>query len=367
MPAKKRISSKPISQGFSTVKKASITANIQYTRGKELVEEDPFKLIPDPENPRPGEIIDDEWLKKNLKVGENESLCHSVSKDWFIPKFSDLKGDLGGAKEEDYEFLSNLAQSIRREGLIEPIEIYLTDNNQDPSYFQGKEVDHGYVILEGHQRRLAAMMAGLDRITCIKITDDALIAKIRLKNRKLRRQLSENNLRKNITAGQHYQIVRKLFDEQKGSEDIPAEELKNILGLNIKSAETLKRIVTAPAGRYPKELFDKLINGSISMRLLRDLSSKSSDEIVSALNSSTSSPPPIKETKVEKVKRGTSGGRVKKSATFKIQSSQDSLMLSKYLQKVIPELQVDQAEPSAFKQVEYMLKQLLERAKKETS
>jgi ParB-like chromosome segregation protein Spo0J len=80
--------------------------------------------------------------------------------------------------------------------LIEPIEIFLADRQNDPDYFTNSDLDYGYVILEGHQRRLAAMIAGVPTVTCIEITDESMLVKLKVKHRKLRRQLSENNLRK---------------------------------------------------------------------------------------------------------------------------------------------------------------------------
>ena len=75
-----------------TITRAGITANLKFTRGKQLVEHDPFTLIPDPQNPRPGELIDDIWLKENLKIGTEHSLCklNSDSGEYLIPKYSEI-------------------------------------------------------------------------------------------------------------------------------------------------------------------------------------------------------------------------------------------------------------------------------------
>ena len=196
-----------------TVTRAGITANLKYTRGKQLIEQDPFTLIPDPYNPRPGEIIDGNWLIKNLFVGTKESLCKISDEtgEYFIPEFFQLNIEQNDDLEESYTFLRQLALSIRAEGLIEPIEIFLADRQNDPDYFENLNIDYGYVILEGHQRRLAAMMSGVQTVTCIEITDESMLIKLKVKHRKLRRQLSENNLRKGLTVSQNFQIFQELI------------------------------------------------------------------------------------------------------------------------------------------------------------
>ena len=362
MTGRKRMSSKSLNSraDVSTAQRASLTASLEYTRGKELVEHDPWKLIPDPNNPRPGEIINEEWLHRVLKLGGPESLCFASEGGWVIPKFESLSGDLGGAKKDDYEFLVQLSESIRHDGLIEPIEIFLADKQHEPEYFNNIDEEHGYVVLEGHQRRLAAMLGGIKRVTCIKITDDGLLARLKVKHRKLRRQLSENNLRKEVTAGQHYQIVKQLFATLDEGEGLSAHQLSQISGLNIKSAETLKKIVCANEGRYPSILYKKLVDDALSMRKLRDLASKSFSEINDYFS-------PTSMTKAKEVKakvRGLKGGRLKRSASFKLSNEEDTISVTSYLTKIIPGLEIDEKEQSPFKQLENLLTQLVEKSKK---
>jgi len=361
MTTRKRMSSKSLNSksDVSTVQNASLTASLEYTRGKELVEHDPWLLIPDPNNPRPGEIIDDGWLHRVLKLGKPDSLCFASEGGWVVPKFDSLSGDLGGAKKEDYEFLVQLSESIRHDGLIEPIEIFLADKKYEPEYFHNIDLEHGYVVLEGHQRRLAAMLGGINRVTCIKITDEGLLARLKVKHRKLRRQLSENNLRKEVSAGQHYQIVKQLFSTLMDGEDLSASELSQISGLNIKSAETLKKVVCAKEGRYPSVLYKNLLDDALSMRKLRDLSSKSFDEINDYFSPVLT---PVK-TKAKVKVRGMKGGRVKRSVSFKLSNEDDTVAVNSYLAKVVPELEIDEDESSPFKQLESLLKQLVEKAK----
>ncbi|HGF0779159.1 TPA: chromosome partitioning protein ParB, partial [Legionella pneumophila] len=105
-----------------TVTRAGITANLKFTRGKQLVEHDPALLIPDPYNPRPGEIIDEHWLRKNLYIGTDKSLCRFSKEtgEYIIPEYSQLNCEANESLEESYNFLRELAFSIRVDGLIEP-------------------------------------------------------------------------------------------------------------------------------------------------------------------------------------------------------------------------------------------------------
>ena len=183
---KTRLSSKPLNSLTntnikpSTVARAAITAEIKPTRGKQLVEHNPLALIPDPSNPRPGDQIDDAWLFKYLHIGSELCLCRfDESGDYIIPRFIELDPEIPRDIEEDYEFLRSLAFSIRNDGLIEPIEIFLADKNNDPEYFSKSDLDYGYVVLEGHQRRLAGIIAGVKTVTCIEITDETMLASVK--------------------------------------------------------------------------------------------------------------------------------------------------------------------------------------------
>ena len=127
-----------------TITRAGITANLKFTRGKQLVEHDPFSWIPDPQNPRPGEIIDEAWLRDMLKIGTEQSLCNfSESGDYVIPEFSELHCEYTESLEDSYNSLRDLAFSIRNDGLIQPIEIFLADRQNDPDYFHNSNLEYG--------------------------------------------------------------------------------------------------------------------------------------------------------------------------------------------------------------------------------
>jgi len=345
-----------------TVTRAGITANLKYTRGKQLIEQDPFTLIPDPYNPRPGEIIDGNWLIKNLFVGTKESLCKISDEtgEYFIPEFFQLNIEQNDDLEESYTFLRQLALSIRAEGLIEPIEIFLADRQNDPDYFENLNIDYGYVILEGHQRRLAAMMSGVQTVTCIEITDESMLIKLKVKHRKLRRQLSENNLRKGLTVSQNFQIFQELIS---GSDvtSLTNKELSNIMGLGEGIVSALKTICSKP-DNYPPIFFTKINDHKLTFKTIRMLASKSYRDIELALEDSNFSSKPQKP-KVVKV-RGKQGGALKKYATFKISDQSESDTLQRFLLARFPEIEPIDLNESSYKSLEKLLNKIKEMALK---
>ena len=348
----------------STVTRAGITAETKLTRGKQLVEHNPMLLIPDPNNPRPGDQIDDVWLQKYLKIGTEHSLCkfsHETG-EYVIPMFSELSSELSGALRDDYEFLRDLAFSIRNDGLIEPIEIFLADKNNDPEYFISSSLDYGYVVLEGHQRRLSGIMAGVSTVTCIEITDETMLARLKVKHRKLRRQLSENNLRKGLSVGQNFKIVRELLKSEDGF-NISVKELSSIIGLNEDIAGALKRLSLTEKD-YPKKMIELIENSAVSFKWIRTWINKSyskiEDEIQRLIFSGASV---VTESKSKIKARGRNGGAIKRSATFKVNKEEDSRLFQNYLLKRIPELKIDLLEESHFISLEKTLLKLMELAK----
>lgn len=345
-----------------TVTRAGITANLKFTRGKQLVEQDPFSLIPDPYNPRPGEIIDDAWLKKHLFIGTEKSLCKVSERtgEYLIPELSELDVEADESIEESYSFLRELAFSIRTDGLIEPIEIFLADRQNDPAYFENSDLDYGYVILEGHQRRLAAMMSGVPTVTCIEITDESMLAKLKVKHRKLRRQLSENNLRKGLTVAQNFQIFQELLSDS-SVQSLTNREISTIIGLSEYIVSSL-RILCAKHDTYPPILFSMIKDNKITFKMIRTLVPKSYAEIEAILTSSTD-PVKTKEKKVVKA-RGKQGGATKKYATFKVSDPKESNSLQRFLLSRFPEIEHIEEQESPYKTLESLLNKIKEIALK---
>ncbi|KTC83730.1 ParB/RepB/Spo0J family partition protein [Legionella brunensis] len=346
-----------------TVTRAGITANLKFTRGKQLVEHSPYELIPDPYNPRPGEIIDESWLKDKLYIGTEQSRCKISKKsgDFEIPLFSELNCENNESLEDSYNFLRDLAFSIRTDGLIEPIEIFLADKNNDPDYFVNSNLDYGYVILEGHQRRLAAMMAGASTVTCIEITDESMLVKLKVKHRKLRRQLSENNLRKGLTVSQNFLIAQELLS-QTDCQELTNKEISQIIGLNEGIVSALRSICTNPS-KYPPIFLSMIKENKITFKMIRFLVSKSYDEIESVLKDETK----LNKAEAKKIvkPRGKKGGAIKKSATFKVKNEKESHSLQRLLLTRFPEIEKIEQEDWSYKSLESILVQIKELAIKE--
>ena len=348
----------------STVTRAAITAEIKPTRGKQLVEHNPFALIPDPENPRPGEQIDDYWLVKYLYIGTENSLCkYNDSGEYIIPTFKELNPEIPADLEDDYDFLRSLAYSIRNDGLIEPIEIFLADKNNDPEYFKDSQLEYGYVVLEGHQRRLAGIMAGVGFLTCIEITDESMLAKLKVKHRKLRRQLSENNLRKGRTVAQNYILVRELLKSE-DCKNIILKELSSIIGLNEEIAGSLRKLVLS-RDSYPEKMLSLIENNQVSFKWIRTWISKPRSEIDIEVERLLSGGKPrlLPATTTSIKSRGRNGGAIKRSAIFKVSQERDSRLLQDYLFKFIPGLTTSDLDDSPFHSLEKILNRLLDLAK----
>lgn len=350
----------------STITRAAITADIKLTRGKQLVEHSPFTLIPDPSNPRPGDQIDDTWLQKYLFTNTDNNLCrYDADGNYIIPTFSQLGEGISSDLEEHYEFLRSLAYSIRNDGLIEPIEIFLTDINNDPEYFINSKLEYGYVVLEGHQRRLAGILAGVKTVTCIEITDETMLARLKVKHRKLRRQLSENNLRKGLSVGQNYKIVKELLKAD-DCMNITSKELSSIIGLNEDIASALKRLALNE-GLFPPSMLQLVEDNYVSFKWIRTWISKPYHKIEDEVETILTGKSKIKEiTKDNKKARGRNGGAVKRTAIFKVNKEIDSKLLQEFLFRSIPELKVNYIEDSPFHGLEKVLNRLLELAKSST-
>lgn len=356
----KKILAKPLQSKSKpdTALRAGITVDLKMTRGKQLVEHNPFDLIPDPNNPRPGEIINDAWLFSNLKIGREDSLCkyNNETKEYVIPHLDSLHLNNPSEVEESYNFLRDLALSIRREGLIEPIEIFLADKKIDPDYFINNDKEYGYVVLEGHQRRLASMMAGVETITCIELIDESMLAKLKVKHRKIRRQLSENNLRKDLSVSQNCKIVKTLLFGENGFK-ITSKELSSITGLNLKICQALSKLYKNESN-YPPIIFERIQSNKISFKKIRELVSKSSEQIIDYFkddrnvldNSDTSSSK--RKTKV--------GNSEKKIASFKVTSTIETNNLIDILYERFPEITTINSSENEFKHLEDILEKIKE-------
>ena len=195
-------------------------------------------------------------------------------------------------------------------------------------------------------------MAQVPSVTCIEITDETLLAKLKIKHRKLRRQLSENNLRKDLTVAQNYLIVKRLLADPE-NKSIPSKELATIIGLNQAIAGALKSICLNPE-KFPPIFIDKITNNQLTFKAIRILVAKPYAEIASILqnNPKTIAPEPRPKP------RGRQGGPIKRSATFKIKTEQESFSLQKLLYARFPELANGPSNEHSFKSLENLLNQI---------
>ena len=68
-----------------------------------------------------------------------------------------------------------------------------------------------------------------------------MLARLKVKHRKLKCQLSENNLRKGLTVGQNFKIVIELLKSD-DCKNITVKELSSTIGLNEEISGALKRL-----------------------------------------------------------------------------------------------------------------------------
>tara|TARA_B110000879_G_scaffold81488_1_gene113082 strand:- start:1417 stop:2565 length:1149 start_codon:yes stop_codon:yes gene_type:complete len=188
----------------------------------------PKALRPSSHNPRPDWYIDDEWLKKHVKVdftdlfeSEIEGEClvkiHEIEEKGEIvekavfPTFKALIGSPNPNTEKQFEFLVELAKSIRDLGQVQPIEV---------------ETDHErkcFVVLEGHLRRLACI---LGRLPFIKAVRNEGLQEVS-KEVKIERQITENSIRKSLTPFGIYKLASSFIDSFPSmSTRVLAEKLK---------------------------------------------------------------------------------------------------------------------------------------------
>ena len=227
----------------------------------------------------------------------------------------------------------------------------MADRDNDPEYFINSKLEYGYVVLEGHQRRLAGIMAGVKTLTCIEITDETMLARLKVKHRKLRRQLSENNIRKGLSVGQNFKIVRELL-KLDDCKNISVKELSSIIGLNEEISGVLRRL-SLSGDSYPKQMINLIENSAVSYKWIRMWISKPFNQIESEAQRVLSNDSVHQATpKLNSKARGKSGGAIKRSATFKVNKEKDSQLLQNYLFKMIPELRVNDLDDSPFHSLE---------------
>lgn len=117
------------------------------------------------------------------------------------------------------EALEELAESIRRQGILQPIVVRSVD-------------DQRYEIIAGERRWRASQLAGLDKIPCIvkAVPDDAAIAMA----------LIENIQREDLNAMEEAVALARLRDEF----ELTQQEVANAVGKSRAAVANLLRLMT---------------------------------------------------------------------------------------------------------------------------
>jgi len=177
-------------------------------------------------------------------------------------------------KEFDREKIEELAQSIQKNGLIQPL--ILT-----------KKSDNNYILVAGERRWRAAQIANLKMIPSLLLPEDLDKDEI---------SLIENIQRENLKISEEAHAYQRLIDKNKYTH----EELAKIVGKSRSHITNLLRILTldpyffdllnkgvlsmgharALVGKKPEDLDEKIINqintGNISVRDIEKNKSKKS-------------------------------------------------------------------------------------------
>jgi len=194
-----------------------------------------------------------------------------------IPIENILRDENQPRKEFDKEKIEELAQSIQKNGLIQPL--ILTKKGHD-----------SYVLVAGERRWRAAQLANLKTIPALLLPQDLDKDEI---------SLIENIQRENLKISEEAQAYQRLIDKNKYTH----EELSKIVGKSRSHITNLLRILTldsyfldllnkgvlsmgharALVGKKPEDLDEKILNqintGKISVRdIEKNKSQKSQSE-----------------------------------------------------------------------------------------
>ena len=177
-------------------------------------------------------------------------------------------------KEFDKEKIEELAQSIDKNGLIQPL--ILT-----------KKEDNNYMLVAGERRWRAAQIANLKMIPSLLLPKDLDKDEI---------SLIENIQRENLKISEEAQAYQRLIDKNKYTH----EELAKIVGKSRSHITNLLRILN-----LDPYFFDLLNKGVLSMGHARALVGKKPDDlhekILSQINSGKISVRDIEKNKTKKI------------------------------------------------------------------
>jgi ParB family chromosome partitioning protein len=140
----------------------------------------------------------------------------------------------------DEERISELAESIRQQGILQPLVV--------------RRVDHGYELIIGERRFRAAQRAGLDRVpVVVKEVTDA---------ESLEMALVENIQREELTPIEEALAYRQLMEEF----HLTQEEVANRVGKSRPVVTNLLRVL-----QLPEEIKEEVDRGNLSVGHARTL------------------------------------------------------------------------------------------------
>ena len=161
-------------------------------------------------------------------------------------------------KEFDKEKIEELAQSINKNGLIQPLIL-------------SKKVDNNYMLVAGERRWRAAQIANLKMIPALLLPEDLDKDEI---------SLIENIQRENLKISEEAQAYQRLIEKNKYTH----EELAKIVGKSRSHITNLLRILS-----LDPYFFDLLNKGIISMGHARALVGKKPEDLEEKILSQISS------------------------------------------------------------------------------
>lgn len=296
----------------------------------------PKALKPSSHNPRPDWAIDDEWLVRHVGIDMSDIFETNDSKACLVkieesqingkffeiaqfPDFSDLLNNPNKDQQKEYEFLVNLAKSLREIGQIQPIEI-----ESDPE-------TNTLVVLEGHLRRLACILGRIPYIRAIRNEGLHDLSK----REKIGRQITENSLRANVTPYGNYQLA---IEEVRENPSITIRELRERLKIKKDFASAILKMLSNPDKFHPI-ILEALKKGALSANNFIKVASipridKQEIFIQKLLkNNKTDNLDGF----IKPLKRGTEG-RKKSVATFSIKSHENCIKAGNKLLNLLPQL-----------------------------
>ena len=198
-------------------------------------------------------MVSNKKLGKGLSslLGNKADLNSENNKDnglLLIPIEKIFRDENQPRKEFDKEKIEELAQSINKNGLIQPLIL-------------SKKVDNNYMLVAGERRWRAAQIANLKMIPALLLPEDLDKDEI---------SLIENIQRENLKISEEAQAYQRLIEKNKYTH----EELAKIVGKSRSHITNLLRILNLDS-----YFFDLLNKGIISMGHARALIGKKPEDL----------------------------------------------------------------------------------------